>query len=158
MTVPVLMVAAACTPEAPPLVPVEIVETSRHATSGLELAPVRVITAEATHIFQTELALTTEDQAKGLMFRTALADDEAMLFPSTTPQSRSFWMKNTPIPLDIIFIGPDMRIINIEPGVPYSLESVSSAGPAIAVFEIRGGLSEELGISPGDTVEYTLPE
>jgi uncharacterized membrane protein (UPF0127 family) len=66
-------------------------------------------------------------------------------------------MKNTPIGLDIVFIGPDRRILNIETAVPYSLESVPSAGPVIAVFEIRGGLAAELGIEPGDKVEWDLP-
>jgi uncharacterized membrane protein (UPF0127 family) len=84
-------------------------------------------------------------------------DDEARLFPSDPPAPRSFWMKNTPLPLDIIFIGMDGRISNIEPGVPYELESVRSAGDAIAVLEVRGGLSQELGIVPGDRVVYDWP-
>ena len=87
-----------------------------------------------------------------MMFRTEMGDDEGMLFPSYVPQARSFWMKNTPLPLDIIFIGPNKRITNIEAGVPYSTDSVFSDGPALAVFEIRGGLSEELGIGAGDLV------
>jgi uncharacterized membrane protein (UPF0127 family) len=92
------------------------------------------------------------------MFRTELADDEAMLFPSDQPGTRGFWMKNTPLPLDIIFIGLDGRISNIAAmTVPYSTETVFSEGPASAVFEIRGGLAEELGIVPGDRLEYTLP-
>jgi uncharacterized membrane protein (UPF0127 family) len=80
-----------------------------------------------------------------------------MIFPSNTPQMRSFWMKNTPISLDIIFIGPDRRILNIETAVPYSLESVQSDGEVIAVFEIRGGLAKQLGIGPGDLVEWDIP-
>ena len=92
------------------------------------------------------------------MFRTELRDDEAMLFPSGTPQTRSFWMKNTPVALDIIFIGVDGRISNIEEGVPYSTDSVTSAGLTSAVLEVRRGLSEELGIVPGDKVEYMLPD
>jgi hypothetical protein len=123
----------------------------------LQIIDVAVISGETRRIFKTELAGGTEAQARGLMFRTELPDDEAMLFPSNTPQARSFWMKNTPLPLDIIFIGPDGRISNIEAGVPYSLDSVSSDGPASGVFEVRGGLAAELGIGPGDTVEYELP-
>jgi uncharacterized membrane protein (UPF0127 family) len=92
-----------------------------------------------------------------MMFRTEMADDEAMLFPSEQPMQRNFWMKNTPLPLDIIFIGTDGRISNIEKGVPYELESVGSEGLASAVLEIRGGLAKELGIVAGDRVEYDWP-
>ncbi len=126
--------------------------------SGLTLIDVTIVSGANRHSFVTELADTTEAQARGMMFRTEMGDSEGMLFPSYTPQVRSFWMKNTPLPLDIIFIGPDSRITNIEAGVPYVIESVSSDGPALAVFEIRGGLSEELGIAAGDMVEFQLPE
>ncbi len=128
------------------------------ADSGLMLIDVTIVSGADRHSFVTELADTNEAQARGLMFRTELGDDEGMLFPSYTPQARSFWMKNTPLPLDIIFIGPDSRITNIEEGVPYSTDSVASEGPALAVFEIRKGLSAELGIKPGDMVEFELPE
>jgi hypothetical protein len=129
-----------------------------HPESGLRIIDVAVVTAKRRIVFKTELADTPQAQARGLMFRTELGDDEAMLFPSDTPEPRSFWMKNTPIALDIIFIGTDGRITNIEDAVPYSLDPVPSAGIASAVFEIRGGLSKKLGIKSGDKVEYSLPE
>ncbi|XUU61124.1 DUF192 domain-containing protein [Erythrobacter sp. HA6-11] len=126
-----------------------------HPVSGLEIIEVTVQSGENTYIFDTELAATSDDQAQGLMFRTELGEFEAMLFPSNGAQMRSFWMKNTPLPLDIIFIGPDNRIINIGAmAEPYSLDSVPSAAPAIAVFEIIGGRAEELGIKPGDLVTW----
>ena len=125
--------------------------------AGLTLIDVTVVSGDQRHSFVTELAATNAQQARGMMFRTEMGDDEGMLFPSYTPQARSFWMKNTPLALDIIFVGIDGRITNIEAGVPYSTDSVFSDGPASAVFEIRGGLSEELGIKPGDMVEYELP-
>jgi len=134
------------------------VEDARHPISGLRIIDVAVISGEERIVFETELADTFEAQQKGLMFRTELADDEAMLFPSEEPAVRGFWMKNTPLPLDIIFVGVDGRISNIAAmTVPYSTESVYSDGLASAVFEIRGGLAEELGIVPGDRLEYTLP-
>lgn len=129
-----------------------------HPESGLTIIDVAVVTDKRRIVFKTELADTPQAQSRGLMFRTKLGDDEAMLFPSDAPERRSFWMKNTPIALDIIFIGTDGRITNIEDAVPYSLDSVPSAGLASAVFEIRGGLSKELGIEPGDKVEYRLPQ
>lgn len=125
--------------------------------AGLKLIEVTVVSGETRHTFTTELAASQEEQAKGMMFRTEMGEDEAMLFPSYAPQIRSFWMKNTPLPLDIIFVGPNKRISNIEAGVPYSLDSVTSRGFSIAVLEIRGGLSAELGISEGDVVEFELP-
>ncbi|MEM7779250.1 MAG: DUF192 domain-containing protein [Pseudomonadota bacterium] len=132
----------------------QVLDTSE---AGMTLIDVSVTSSEAVHIFKTEVAATQAQQARGMMFRTEMGDDEGMLFPSYQPQMRSFWMKNTPLALDIIFIGEDMRIMNIEAGVPYNTNSVYSAGLAIAVFEIRGGLSEELGIKPGDLVEFELP-
>ena len=117
-----------------------------------------VVSGDERHSFTTEVAASQQEQQRGLMFRTELADDEGMIFPSYVPQARSFWMKNTPLPLDLIFIGPDNRITNIGHGEPYSVASIPSDGPALAVFEIRGGLSEELGIEPGDLVEWELPE
>ena len=138
----------------------ERVETAieKHPTSGLQIIDVSVVRGDERITFKTELANTPAAQGRGLMFRTELRDDEAMLFPSETPSARSFWMKNTPVALDIIFIGVDGRISNIEEGVPYSLDSVPSAGLTSAVLEVRRGLSEELGIVPGDKVEYTLPD
>ncbi|MEL6528919.1 MAG: DUF192 domain-containing protein [Pseudomonadota bacterium] len=157
---------AACSPsesgtalaQAPSDAPPASSEIVKHPTSGLQIIEVAVVRGDERIVFKTELANTPAAQARGLMFRTELRDDEAMLFPSGTPQARSFWMKNTPLGLDIIFIGVDGRISNIEEGVPYSTDSVASAGLASAVFEVRRGLSEELGIRPGDRVEYTLPE
>ncbi len=155
---------AACSPvgaaqEAPPAPASSAADTpATDPDSGLTLIDVTIVSGAERHSFVTELADTAEAQARGMMFRTEMGDDEGMLFPSYAPQARSFWMKNTPLPLDIIFIGPDGRITNIEAGIPYTTESVSSIGPALAVFEIRGGLSEELGVGAGDVVEFQLPE
>ena len=152
---------AACSPvdatQDAPAPPLDQSAPSVHPGSGLDITEVTVVSGEKRIPFKTELALSQQEQARGLMFRETLADDEAMLFPNDPPQMRSFWMKNTPISLDIIFIGVDRRINNIETAVPYSLESVASVGEVIGVFEIRGGLAQELGIKPGDRVEWELP-
>ena len=125
-----------------------------HPVSGLRVIPVTVQTAKGPHRFATEVAETSAEQAKGLMFRTELGPDEAMIFPRQGDIA-SFWMKNTPLPLDIIFIGKDRRIINIAAETtPYSTDPVSAMGPTSAGFEIRGGRAAELGIEPGDTVEW----
>ena len=126
-----------------------------HPVSGLKIIDLTVDTGDKKLAFKVELADTPEAQGRGLMFRTELGDNEGMIFPSKSPQTRSFWMKNTPLPLDIIFIGTDGRILNIAAMTePYSLESVYSVGVTSGVLEIRGGLAEELGIEPGDMVEW----
>lgn len=126
-----------------------------HPTSGLSIIDVTVESGRKRHTFRTELADTPQAQAKGMMFRNEMGDDEAMLFPSDLPTPRSFWMKNTPLSLDIIFIGPDGTISNIAANAePYSEKSLLSDGPTIGVLELRGGLAAELGIKPGDAVAW----
>jgi len=125
-----------------------------HPESGLELIPVTVTTQAGEHEFTAEVAASAQEQARGLMFRTQLGPDEAMIFPREGDVA-SFWMKNTPLPLDIIFIGEDRRIINIvAQTVPYSRDPVAAKGPTFAVLEIPGGRAQELGIAPGDRVEW----
>ncbi|MEP2736623.1 MAG: DUF192 domain-containing protein [Erythrobacter sp.] len=144
--------AAATSPDTP-------AKASAHPTSGLAITDVTVKSGGKDHIFRTELAITPEQQARGMMFRTEMGDNEAMLFPSELPAPRSFWMKNTPLSLDIIFIGPDGTISNIaERTEPYSEKSNLSDGPTIAVLELRGGRSKELGIGPGDAVTWSIPD
>lgn len=105
--------------------------------------------------FDVELALTPAQQAQGLMFRQTMADDAGMLFIYDRVQPASFWMKNTLIPLDMLFIGADGRIVNIhDRAVPQSLDSVNSAGPVKAILELNGGMSARLGIRPGDRVVH----
>ena len=123
---------------------------ARHPVSGLAGIPLSVTSDTGTHRFKVEVAATAAEQQKGMMFRTAMAPDEGMIFPNAVPQIRSFWMKNTVIPLDIIYIGPDRRVLNIITATPYSLESLPSAGPVINVLELNGGRAVELGIKPGD--------
>jgi uncharacterized membrane protein (UPF0127 family) len=130
----------------------------RHPLSGLAVIDLVIERGGRKIPFRVEVAASPQEQARGLMFRTELGDFEGMLFPSATPEPRSFWMKNTPLSLDIIFIGPDGRILNIAADtVPYSLTPVNSIGPASAVLELRAGRTKALGIVPGDKVSYTLP-
>ena len=124
--------------------------------AGLEQVPLAITTASGrTHRFIVEVARTPEEQARGLMERQSLAPDRGMLFPYQSPQPVSFWMKNTLIPLDMIFIAPGGRILRIEANtVPLSLEPVGSGEPVEAVLELAGGRSAELGIAAGDKVEW----
>ncbi len=127
----------------------------RHPVSGLTVIPLTVTSGTKRHAFKVEVADTAQAQERGLMFRTELGPNEGMVFPYAAPQMLSFWMKNTPLPLDIIFVGSDGRIINVAAmTTPYSLDSVPSVGPAVAVLEIPGGRAAELGIATGDRVEW----
>lgn len=133
-------------------------ETALHPVSGLRVIDLSVTSRKGRHAFRVELAESPQEQARGLMFRTELGKDEGMLFPSSPPGIRSFWMKNTPLSLDIVFIGMDGRIINIADHTePYSLESVLSYDVALAVLELRAGRCDELDIEPGDKVEWAAP-
>ena len=116
-----------------------------------------VESAAGNHTFDIELALTDEDRASGLMFRTELAPDKGMLFVFGDSAPRSFWMHNTYIPLDIIFIRLDGKIINIvKKARPRTDTPRQSVGNAIAVLEIAGGRADALGIEAGDFIRHPL--
>lgn len=132
---------------------------AEHPESGLSIIPLTVTSPGTTgpivHRFRVEHAATSDDQAHGLMFRAKLGADEGMLFPMNPPRNVAFWMKNTVIPLDIIFIGADRRVLNVAARtVPYSEAQLPSAGVAAAVLELNGGRAAELGISAGDRVDW----
>jgi len=106
------------------------------------------------HDFNIELALTDRQQEQGLMFRRSLAPDAGMLFDYKTPTRITMWMRNTFIPLDMIFIGADGKVVDIaERAVPQSEAIIPSRVPARAVLEVNGGTVQRLGIKVGDTVE-----
>lgn len=150
-----LAALAACSPQPAAEASPAAQAPATHPVSGLEVIPLTVASQRGRHSFRVEVARTPQEQARGLMFRTELGPDEGMIFPRNPPDYASFWMKNTPLPLDIIFIGTDRRINNIAAmTTPYSLNSVASEGLASGVLEIRGGRAAELGIAPGDKVEW----
>ena len=151
-----LGLAAACSPQAGADAPtVAAASPAVHPVSGLPVAPLTVTSAGKVHRFRVELARTGDEQSRGLMFRTALGPDEGMIFPMDPPRDASFWMRNTVIPLDLIFIGPDRRILNIAANaVPYDERPLASTGPVSAVLELAGGKAATLGIVPGDKVDW----
>lgn len=123
--------------------------------AGLDQVQLCVKSGTKNHAFTVEVARTSAQQARGLMFRTALADDRGMIFPFPDTRMASFWMKNTVIPLDIIFVRADGRIENIAANTtPYSTDPVESTAPVVAVLELRGGLAAERGIKAGDSVHW----
>ncbi|NJL71827.1 MAG: DUF192 domain-containing protein [Candidatus Competibacteraceae bacterium] len=123
----------------------------------LALDKVTVVTANARHDFEVELANTDETRARGLMHRRFLPANRGMLFDMGRIGEASFWMQNTYIPLDILFIRPDGTIAKIaENTQPLSTRTVSSGEPVLGVLEINGGLSAKLEIRAGDRVVHPL--
>ncbi|MEP9360118.1 DUF192 domain-containing protein [Sphingomonas sp. KR3-1] len=127
-----------------------------------QVAPRLAVTIESAngaHRFQVEVARTAEQQERGLMFRTNIPADGGMLFApypaDGPPREASFWMKNTPSPLDILFIRGDGTIARIaENAVPFSEDTLKSGEPVAAVLEVNAGVSARLGIKAGDKVRW----
>jgi hypothetical protein len=121
------------------------------------LTPLTIVTANGTHRFNVEVADTPERRTVGLMHRPSLAPNAGMLFDFKVDAPVSMWMRNTRIPLDMLFIARDGRIVNIaERAVPFSETSIPSRGPVRAVLELNGGTSARLGIKPGDRVSHPM--
>jgi len=117
--------------------------------------PLTVVSADSTHTFSIERAITLDQQARGMMFRETMDPDSGMLFEFDAPKIATIWMKNTPLPLDIIFVRSNGKILKIEHmAQPYKLRSASSEAIVAAVLELQGGRSKELGIMPGDLVQH----
>ena len=122
-----------------------------------QLQSLEIATKNGVQIFGVEMAVTPDEQARGLMFRRELPEKQGMLFDFQREQPTSFWMKNTYIPLDMIFIRADGRILRIaENTVPLSEALVPSGGPVRAVLEVIGGTAKKLGIAPGDRVVHPI--
>jgi len=117
---------------------------------------VTIITKEGREIaFQVEVADTPVKREMGLQHRRNLDEDRGMIFLFPREEQLSFWMKNTPIPLDMVFISEERKIVGIvESTVPFSLESRSVSGTSRYVLEINGGLSRRYGIRTGDSVRF----
>jgi len=141
---------SACTPGSQAPAP-----SLERSAAGLEQVPLTVRSGARSHRFTVEVARSPEEQQVGLMNRQSLAPDRGMIFPYDPPQPAAFWMRNTLIPLDMIFIRADGTIARIAAEtVPLSLEPVPAGEPVAAVLEIAGGRSAELGIREGDTVDW----
>jgi uncharacterized membrane protein (UPF0127 family) len=122
-----------------------------------QLQELKITSKNGAHIFGVEMAVTPEEQAKGLMFRKELPEGQGMLFDFHQEQPTSFWMKNTYVSLDMIFIRGDGRILRIaENTVPLSEALVPSGGPVRAVLEVVAGTAKKLGIAPGDRVTHPI--
>jgi len=107
--------------------------------------------------FRVEMAVTPETQMIGMMFRTAMEPDEGMLFDWGSPRESAMWMRNTLIPLDMLFIAADGRIHRIhDRATPQSLATIESRGPVRATLELQGGASERFDLRVGDRAEHRI--
>ena len=122
-----------------------------------ERGTLEIASKTGVHAFSVELAATEAEREKGLMYRKSLPEGQGMLFDFHRDQEVGFWMKNTYIPLDMIFIRGDGRILRIaENTEPLSEKIVPSNGPVQAVLEVIGGTARKLGIAPGDRVAHPI--
>lgn len=124
---------------------------------SLRVEPLDVVTARGVFHFEVEVADTDATREKGLMFRKSVAADRGMLFDFKAPRPVAFWMKNTLVPLDMLFIAPDGHIVSIARGaVPLSEAPIPSGGTVLGVLELRGGRAAEMGAEPGDQVRERI--
>lgn len=135
-------------------------DTPAASATARATIPLTIAAGGKRHAFRVEVARTPAEQQRGLMFRPPLPDDGGMLFfpypaDGSGPREASFWMKDTPSPLDILFIRADRTIAAIaNDTIPYSEAPVTSGEPVAAVLELRAGRAAELGIAEGDTVAW----
>lgn len=125
------------------------------ARDEIYLVPTHITTSSGKIItLQLEPASTPEARTRGLMDRSSLKPAEGMAFFFPAPATQKFWMKNTIIPLDILFVDAENRIVDVAHGLPGSLMPMGTDTPVISVIEIEAGAAALLGIGIGDTVHY----
>jgi uncharacterized protein len=125
------------------------------ASEQFERQTMELITATGRHVLEIEVARSPEQQALGLMYRTALPENYGMLFPHAVPREAGMWMKNTYLPLDMVFISETGRVHHIVRNTePHSTEIISSNGPVAAVLELPAGAADRYGLKVGDQVQH----
>lgn len=122
-----------------------------------ELESLTLVTSTGEHVFKVEVMRTDEQRARGLMFRRHMPADRGMLFDFKTEQRVMMWMRNTYIPLDMVFITKTGIVINVaEDTEPLSERTISSAAPAFSVLEVNAGVARRIGLKAGDQVKHAL--
>ncbi len=149
LLIAIALAAAACSPTVAPAD-----APAGQAQTGLQQVPLIITSASGVHRFTVDVAATPQQQETGLMFVKHLAPDRGMIFPYDPPQPVAFWMHNTLIPLDMVFIRADGTIARIATAKPLDDTPVPSGEPIAAVLEIAGGRAAQLGIVPGDRVKW----
>jgi uncharacterized membrane protein (UPF0127 family) len=130
---------------------------SSHARAQAALEAIEVVTASGTHPFSVEVMRTPEQLEKGLMFRRYMPEDRGMLFDFKTEQPVTFWMKNTYLPLDMIFISKAGKIVSIaENAEPLSEKLIPAGAPVQGVLEVNAGTAARIQAKPGDSVRASI--
>jgi uncharacterized membrane protein (UPF0127 family) len=125
------------------------------ADDGLE--PLEITSSTGAHTFQVEIARDEASRERGLMYRRFMPADRGMLFEFDRTEPVSFWMKNTYIKLDMVFIAPDGDVTRVAANAePLSEKVIYSGGPCVAVLELNGGVAAEIGLRPGDRVQASF--
>lgn len=120
---------------------------------GLAHQRVTLVTATGKHRYDVEVAASADAQECGLMFRQHMARSEGMIFPLAPPRPQTFWMENTVLSLDIIFVAPDNRVLSIAANAtPFARDFIPSGGDSSAVIELNAGEAARIGLKPGDRV------
>ncbi len=120
---------------------------------ALPRSEIQIVTASGTHRFDVWIAADERSRQRGLMFVRELPPDRGMLFLFDRPEPASFWMKDTYLSLDLVFIDPTGVVVNIAPAAkPFSLDPIPSQGPVIAVLEVIAGTAARINLAPGDQV------
>jgi uncharacterized membrane protein (UPF0127 family) len=122
-----------------------------------ELESLTLVTASGEHAFKVEVMRTDEQRARGLMFRKHLPADRGMLFDFKVEQRVMMWMRNTYIPLDMVFIARDGTVVNVAQDTePLSERTIPAAAPALAVLEVNAGVARRIGLKAGDRALHPL--
>ncbi|WP_363348440.1 DUF192 domain-containing protein [Methylocystis echinoides] len=124
------------------------------ASAETALQRLEFVTESGPHIFKVELADSPDERAKGLMFRRAMPDDQGMLFDFHTETPIMMWMKNTYIPLDMVFVSKKGVVMKIAADATPMSEEVIYGGEAYAVIELNAGAAKKIGLKPGDAVRH----
>jgi uncharacterized protein len=117
-------------------------------------APLVAITDQGQQAFSIEIADDSNERSRGLMFRKAMDDTHGMLFVFEQSRPVGFWMKNTPMPLDLLFVGADGKVSAVMPGEPFSEAPISPGEPVRFVLELKRGTAEKFGIEAGDRLSH----
>lgn len=129
--------------------------TAARAEAPLET--LTIDTATGAHRFKVEVMRTEPDRERGLMFRKTMARDHGMLFEYEHEQPVAFWMHNTYLPLDLIFVDRSGRVINVaHDAKPMDDSLIPSAAPALGVLEVDAGVAAAIGLKPGDTIRHKM--
>lgn len=139
-----------------PAVARDAVAPAATANPTLRSVPVVLTARGKPHRYRVEVAATALEQNRGLMFRKLMPRGHGMIFPFAPAKPATFWMENTVLPLDLVFIAPDRTVLRVATGKPFARDILDSGGPVIAVLELNAGEAARIGLQPGDRIDYAL--